>query len=147
MTLDEHIYSVAEFDEFVQLPENEDKLFEFIGGEIFEVPSNPYVSKIATTIAAYIRMYTLQQDIGHVTGEAGGYIVSGERYAPDVAFLSYLKQQEVSNKGYNPNLPDLAVEVMSSERKSESEQMMIKVVNYLAAGSAGRGMIFLPCPA
>jgi Uma2 family endonuclease len=135
MTLDEHIYSVAEFDEFVQLPENENKLFEFIGGEIFEVPSNPYVSKIAITIAAYIRMYTLQQDIGHVTGEAGGYIVSGERYAPDVAFIRYEKQQELVKEGYNPNPPDLAVEVVSSDSKAENEKLTIKLGNYLAAAT------------
>ena len=135
MTIDEHIYSIVEFDEFVQLPENADKLFELIGGEIFEVPSNPYVSKIAITIATYMRMYTLQNDIGHVTGEAGGYIVSGERYAPDVAFISYEKQQELVKEGYNPNPPDLAVEVVSSESKTENERLTIKLGNYLAAAT------------
>jgi Uma2 family endonuclease len=134
-TFQERTYTVEEFEEFVLLPENADKLFEFIGGEIVEVPSNLHSSIIAQRIAGEIYIYLKQNDIGYLSGESGSYQVFGERYAPDVAFLSYVKQQEVSNKGYNPNPPDLAVEVMSSERKSESEQMMIKVVNYLAAGT------------
>lgn len=135
MTIEERIFTVEEFEEFVLLPENADKLFEFIGGEIVEVPSNTFVSKIAGLILTYINIYLFTNDIGHATGEHGGYIVSGERYAPDVAFISYEKQPELPKQGYCPSPPDLAVEVMSSERKSESEQMMIKVANYLAAGT------------
>ncbi|MBK8031699.1 MAG: hypothetical protein IPK17_19865 [Chloroflexi bacterium] len=36
--------TVEDFDQFVDLPENADKLFEFIGGEAVEVPSNAYSS-------------------------------------------------------------------------------------------------------
>ena len=60
-------------------------------------------------------------------------MVSGERYAPDVAFISVARQPELAKEGYNPNPPELAVEVVSpndSERK-----MTRKVVNYLAAGT------------
>ena len=134
MSIPERTYTVAEFDEFVQLPENDDKLFEYIGGEIFEVPSNPFVSKIAGLILTYINLYLFKNDIGHATGEAGGYEISGERYAPDVAFISYDKQPELAKDGYNPNPPDLAVEVISSDSKAENEQMTIKLSNYLAAG-------------
>jgi Uma2 family endonuclease len=134
-TFQERTYTVEEFEEFVLLPENADKLYEYIGGEIFEVPSNVYVSNIAGLIITYINMYLFTNDIGRTTTEAGGYKVFGERYAPDVAFISYEKQPELPKQGYCPNPPDLAVEVMSSERKSESEQMVIKVANYLAAGT------------
>jgi Uma2 family endonuclease len=34
--------TIEEFDEYINLPENADKLFEYIGGEIVEVPSNTY---------------------------------------------------------------------------------------------------------
>lgn len=135
MVTPERIYTVEEFDAFVELPENTKKLFEFIGGDIVEVPSNTYSSKISITIATYIRMYTFKHDIGHVTVEQGGYIVMDECYAPDVAFISYAKQPEVSDTTYNPNPPDLAVEVVSSSRKSESDQLTIKLSNYLAAGT------------
>lgn len=102
-----------------------------LGGEIFEVSSNPFSSKVAITIATYIRMHMFENDIGHVTGEQGGYMVAGERYAPDVAFISYEKQPELAKQGYNPNPPDLAVEVV----KHEDELLTIKLSNYLSVGT------------
>lgn len=126
--------TVEEFDEFVNLPQNADKLFEYIRGEIFEVPSNPYSSKIATRISTYIGMYLLENDIGHLTGEQGGYMVSGERYAPDVSFTSYKSQpEEVAKQGYNPIAPDLAVEVISPT--DIDEMLRVKIANYQAAGT------------
>ena len=80
--------TLTEFEAFIALPENHDKTFEFIGGEIAEVPSYPFVSMIAAKFITFFGIYLLQHDIGHVTGEAGGYMVNGERYAPDVAFIS-----------------------------------------------------------
>lgn len=123
--------TVEEFEAFVDLPENADKLFEYVGGEIIEVPSNPFSSKIATRFSTYIGMYLLQNDIGHLTGESGGYMVSGERYAPDVAFISYARQPALAKQGYNPNPPELAIEVVSP---SDSMRLLTdKVANYLAA--------------
>lgn len=125
--------TVEEFEAFVALPENEDKLFEFIGGEIFEVPSNPYSSKIAMRIGRYLDIFVEQHDLGHVTGEAGGYWVSGERYAPDVAFIAKERQAELVKEGYNPNPPNLAVEVISPQDRPHN--LHIKIANYLAAGT------------
>ena len=107
--------TVTEFDEWVNLPEQAEHLYEFIGGEIFEVPSNPYSSEIAGEILFQIKLFLRENKIdGHVTGESGGYEVSGERYAPDVAYIPSTKQAQLPYKqGYNPNPPDLAVEVIS----------------------------------
>ncbi|GAB5492720.1 MAG: hypothetical protein Phog2KO_29350 [Phototrophicaceae bacterium] len=136
MAIPNRIITSEAFDAWVQLPENVDKQFELLGGEIIEVPSNPYVSKIASIISGYIFMYLLKHDIGHVTGEAGGYMVASDRYAPDVAFISYEKQAELAKTGYNPNPPDLAVEVVSAENSSaESLSLNIKIGNYLAVGT------------
>lgn len=92
---DQDMVTTEMFEAFIQQPQNADKLFELIGGEIFEVPSNPYVSKIASRISGELYIYLKTHDIGHLTGEAGGYMVGGERYAPDVAFISYEKQAEL----------------------------------------------------
>lgn len=71
------------------------------------MPSNPYSSEIAIQIAFFLKLYLREQGRrGHVTGEAGGYQVMGERYAPDVAFISYERQPELVPTGYNPNPPD-----------------------------------------
>lgn len=127
--------TLEEFDAFVQRPENVDKLFEFIGGEIVEVPSNPYASKIAGKIFGELYIYLKTNDLGHLTGEAGGYMVSGERFAPDVAFISYERQPELVGQGYNPNPPELAVEVISDASNAEEQRRLrFKLISYLTAG-------------
>src|SRR6266849_3602401 len=60
-------------------------------------------------------------------------MVSGERYAPDVAYISFARQPELAKKGYNPNPPELAVEVVSPN--DPERNLRIKVANYLAAGT------------
>jgi Uma2 family endonuclease len=95
------------------------------------VPSNPFSSKIAATLLVEIGIYLKKSNLGHLTGEAGGYMVSGERYAPDIAFISFAKQREMARTGYNPNPPDLAVEVVSPT--DSEKKLSIKVSNYLAA--------------
>lgn len=136
MLTQQRAQTVEDFERFIQQPENVDRLFEYIGGEIVEVPSNVYASAIAQLVSFFIQLFVREQGIaGHVTGEAGGYIVAGERYAPDVAFISAIKQPELTRKGYCPNPPDLAVEIISDVSNSlEQEKLRIKITNYLAAG-------------
>lgn len=130
-------YTVEEFDEFVELPENDDKILEFIAGEVYEVPSNPYVSAIAIKIATLITIYLTENNLGYITGADGGYKIGGERFAPDVAFISYAKQEELTKKGYNDGPPDLAVEVISNPSSAqELVQLRRKITSYLAAGVA-----------
>lgn len=127
--------TIEQFEEFINRPKNVDHMFEFVNGEIFDVPTNFYASKIATTILGYIFMYLAKNDIGHITGADGGFIISGERYAPDVAYTSYEKQPEATKSGYNPTPPDLAVEVISDPSSvSEQRKLRLKLSNYLADG-------------
>jgi Uma2 family endonuclease len=135
MTVQERLYTPAEFEAFVKRPENADKLFELIAGEIIEVPSNPYVSFIGSIILTALMNFVLANKLGFVTGEAGGYMVGDERYAPDVAYISFEKQPALARSGYNPNPPDLAVEVLSTDTTAQANQMRVKVSNYLAAGT------------
>jgi Uma2 family endonuclease len=125
-------HTVEEFDAFVNRPENADRMFEFIGGEIVEVPSNPYSSQFGSCINGFIFLYLRQNKIGHLTGEHGGFMVFGERYAPDVAFTLTARQPQLARRGYNPIPPDLAVEVVSPG--DLPRDVRIKVGNYLAAG-------------
>lgn len=126
---------VTMFDEFVNKAENAGRLFEYIQGEIVEVPSNPFVSELAARLIFLLSLFLEDHDIGHVTGEAGGYMVSGERYAPDVAFISYAKQPELAKSGYNPNPPDIAIEIISNtSSREEQNQLRMKLTSYLAAG-------------
>ncbi len=133
MVVDAKQTTVEAFEKFIRLPENADKKFEWIGGEIVEVPTNMVTSRIALLIGAAIVWYLSQNDIGYATGADGGYQVSGERYAPDVGFISKQRQPEPSTETYNPLAPDLAIEVMSPSDLLHNTR--IKVVNYLAAGT------------
>jgi len=127
--------TAQEFDDWTLLPQNSDGLFEYIDGEIVEVPSNPYASQISQIIAGEFYIFLKGKDLGHLTGEAGGYKVSGERYAPDVGFISKIRQAELNRRGYNEVPPDLAVEVDYPSTAQSQQALFTKIVNYLAAGT------------
>jgi Uma2 family endonuclease len=131
MTL--NLISVLEFDEWVNLPENQDRTFEFIGGEIVEVtPSNIISSAIGGFIYGELHIFTKGKQLGVLSSEQGGYMVSGERYVPDVAFIR--KQKRITKDGYNPAPPDLAVEVDYPSSVTSLNQLRVKTSNYLAEG-------------
>jgi Uma2 family endonuclease len=125
--------TVEEFDEIAGLPENADKRLEFIGGEIVEVVTNNYASEIAITISAAIKPFAKRHNLGRVTGADGGYMVAGEKYMPDVAFISKQRQPNPCHEAWNPQAPDLVVEVVSPS--DVPREITHKVVNYLAAGT------------
>lgn len=126
-------YTAAEFDRFASMKENADRRLELVEGEIVEVVSTSYSSETAANLLAEIRLFTKVHKLGRVTGADGGYVVGAERYIPDVAFISFTRQPEPSHAAYNPQPPDLAVEVLSPS--DEAAMMRIKVVNYLQAGT------------
>jgi Uma2 family endonuclease len=126
-------YTVAEFDAIAALPENANRLLEYIGGEIVEVVSNNYSSQIGMLVGSRLTVFVYDRKLGYVTGADGGYIVSGERYIPDAAYVSKARQPKPSREAYNPIAPDLAVEVLSPS--NTPSEMRIKMVNYLKAGT------------
>jgi Uma2 family endonuclease len=125
--------TVEEFEQFVALPENAERRFEYAGGEVAEVVSNNYSSLVAARILIRIGSHVESKGLGYVTGADGGYRVAGGRYIPDVAFVSKARQPEPSYDTYNPTPPDLAVEVLSPT--DDLNVMRFKVASYLAAGT------------
>jgi len=125
--------TAADFDRISSLPENADKRLELIGGEIVEVVSNNYSSETAATLLAEIKVFAKQRALGRVTGADGDYMIAGERYIPDVAFISFDRQPDPSHEAYNSQPPDLAVEVLSPS--DDEAKLRIKIVNYLRVGT------------
>lgn len=125
--------TAEQFDQYAL--ESDAKILEFIGGEIYEVPTNAYSSKIAILIATYINMFVMKDDLAHVTGADGGYRVFGERYAPDVGVVLKSRQDELDDEGYNSIPPDIAVEVEHPVTTQSAEKLTLKIGNYLAAGT------------
>ena len=123
--------SVEQFEAFIYRPENADRRFELIGGAIAEALSSNRSSRLAARFIRYLDAFVDEHNLGHVTAPDGGYIVAGERYIPDVAFISLARQPHLTDDAYYPAAPDLAVEIVSP---TDSErQITIKVANYLAA--------------
>lgn len=132
MAVRKRLFTVSEFEALVNLPENADLRFELIDGEIIQVPSNPYSSAIAALIIIALGVFTKGKNLGHITGEQGGYIVAGARLAPDVAFVSKKRQASLVRQGYNPVAPDLAVEVVSPS--DDLDVLSDKLKKYAEAG-------------
>ncbi len=133
MVLQAQLITAQEFDRVAALPENRDRRFELIAGEIHEAASNHYGSRIAAAIVGELRAFIKPGRLGGLTGADGGYIVAGERYIPDAAFISTARQPEGSHEAYNPLPPDLAVEVLSPG--DEQADIRRKLTNYLYAGT------------
>ncbi len=128
------LYSPEEFERFISAPENVNRNFELIAGEIVEkMVSNPRSSSIGALFAGFLAVYVRQHDLGRVTGADGGYVIGKEQYIPDAAFISRVRQPVQPSDAYNPLAPDLAVEVLSPT--NDDNQMRIKIANYLAAGT------------
>jgi Uma2 family endonuclease len=126
--------TIVEFDHFITQPENEGRDFELIGGKIFDIVSTHYCSVIAGNIAFFVMQHLCENKVeGYLTGADRGYVVSGERYMPDVGYISKARQPKPPRDAYIPLAPDFAVEVVSP---SDSEKKLTtKVSNYLAAGT------------
>lgn len=131
-----HTMTAEEFERYALRDENANNILEFIDGEIVVVPSNPFASKISSLIIYFILDFIRKNNIqGHVTGEAGGYRVGGDRYAPDVAFVRADKQAEVATEGYNPVPPDLAVEVEFPTSIKSQRRLEKKLARYANDGT------------
>ncbi len=122
-----------EFDHFVTLPENRDRNFELIAGEIVEAVSNSKVSRTAVKMLAYASIHINDNHLGRCTGADGGYVILGEKYVPKGAFVSYTRQPVAPDVDYNPIAPDLAIEVLAPG--NAEIKMLRKIGNYLAAGT------------
>lgn len=126
--------TVEDFDQLAERPENADRRLEYIRGEMVEVVSNNYASVVASKINFFVQLFLAEHGIeGYVTGADGGYQVAGERYIPDVAFISKARQSEPCHDASNPLPPDLAVEVLSPS--DDLNLLRVKIANYLAAGT------------
>lgn len=127
------LLTAADFDNFIA-DHVGDEIFEFVDGKVVQVPSNPWVSSIAGIIFSMIWMHLKQNSLpGNLTTADGGFMVNGQRLAPDVTFVG--PEKRFVDRGYNPDPLDLAVEVVSNERNTEElNGLLRKLRHYRAAG-------------
>ena len=109
------LYTVEEFEQFIDLPENADRLFELIDGEIVEnVPTEEH-SVVVGNIAFALQTFTQPRKLGRVLSEVRHQIPGDNHnsYLPDVEFTHANRIKPIVTQGAVPHLPDLAVEVKS----------------------------------
>ena len=134
MAIEEKLYTVAEFLKTIQLPENEGKRLELIGGMICEMaPSSKINTIIAARFVRYLGNFVDENNLGYVTGADGGFQLGPhEVRIPDAAFIAKARVSELAGTVF-PVAPDLAVEVISP---SETSRMIHdKISAYLQAGT------------
>lgn len=125
--------TAEEFEKYALLPENVDRRLELIGGEVVELVSNQKSARIALQTGHLIMSYLDQHPIGYATATDGGYRIGGDRYIPDIAFISKSRQPVRSDESFNSLSPDLAVEVVSPS--DEMDDVLAKVGNCQLAGT------------
>ena len=142
MTVLERQVTTEEFEIFLQRPENQERLFELIHGEIVEKMATEEHGVMALNIGALLRAFVKQQNLDRVGVEIRHQLPKDHYNArlPDVSFISGARP--VTRKGGLPQMPDLAVEVQSPD--DSIKKMRDKASYYLANGCR---MVWLVFPA
>lgn len=107
------ITTISEFEAFIARPENADRLFELVNGEIVEKVPTQIHGVIAVNISTELKLYSRTKG-GIVAVEVRHQIPDDEQnvYLPDVAYYADESKPLVAH-GPVPYMPDLAVEIQS----------------------------------
>ncbi|MFN8376612.1 MAG: Uma2 family endonuclease [Anaerolineae bacterium] len=140
MAVQERLYSVEDFEAFLEQPENKERLFELIDGRIVEkVPTQEH-AQIVMNIGTPLNLYAHKTKSGRVGTEARHRNPQDSRNSrqPDISFDSH--KQPLVKQGAVLHMPTLAVEV-----KSPSDtyiEMREKASYYLANGAQMVWLVF-----
>lgn len=118
MLVDEKRYTVQEFEQVAALPENADRMFELINGEIIEVsPGTTRNSEIGHLLTVMVHLYCREYQLPcHTSGGDGAYRIGDHVIAPDFAY----KRTPMSAEYPDPVPPAWAVEIISPSDKATS---------------------------
>lgn len=126
--------TLDKFEEFINLPENRDRLFELIDGEIIEkVPTEEH-GIMALDIGTEFNLYLRQNKIGRAGVEIRHQMPGDKKnsYLPDV-MVRLDVDTPIVKQGVVPRMPDLAVEIQSPD--DSIKKLREKARYYLANGT------------
>lgn len=127
-------YSLDDLRAIEALPENANKYFELINGEIYELPTpSPLHNFIVTSIVAFLFNFVRLHNLGFVFGDATSYsLPNGDELIPDASFVSKERQSlPLPDKFFIA--PDLVVEVASPSNRER--ELIDKAESYLESGT------------
>lgn len=111
------IFTVDEFEQFITLPENRDRHFELIEGEIVEkaMPTEEH-GQIAGNLVFALKTHIATAHQGRVVIEVSAKDPNDKRNVrqPDVSYYADASRP-VTKKGATPQMPDLAIEIQSPD--------------------------------
>lgn len=116
MAVQQRLYTVDDVWELSHRPENENKYFYLIDGELYwTMPPGGQHGSLAFRIAYHLQVFLDKHDLGIGTVETG-YHPPDDRHtvlAPDVAFVHKARAPQPFPKKFVPVMPDLAIEIVS----------------------------------
>jgi Uma2 family endonuclease len=115
--------SAEEFLAFAE--QHEDQRFDFIDGEIVEVPATPVQGRQRAIFAAALGIYTQQNPVG-VAYLNVMHVLNGEKFLPDVCI------NEASTAKFLTTPPLFVVEIRSETQSRESQRR--KARDYIRLG-------------
>jgi len=138
---EQQLYSDDEFEAFLKLPENRDRLFELIDGEIVEKMTTAEHGVIAALIATFINMFLFANPIGWVAVESRHKPAKDKKNSrlPDISFST--KDHPITRRGAALYIPELCIEIQSPD---DSAKHMIDTAQFYLAN--GAKMVWLVYP-
>jgi Uma2 family endonuclease len=135
--------NVAEYEAYLRLPENRNRRFELVNGEIIEkLPTQRHADVIFEFIRALVLFLEKHPDIvASVLPEARYGVLDDPDNSriPDLS-VALVAKEELVAQGAAPYMPELAVEVKSPD--DSYSEMREKAEYYLAHGSRMVILIF-----
>ena len=145
MAIQEQLHTVDTVWDLAHAPENDNKRFYLIDGELFEMsPANRLHGRLAIRIGAYIMLFADEHGLGEVMVETGYHPPDDchTLLAPDVSFVSQARISQQPQEKFIPVMPDLAVEIASPT--DSLQQMRRKAAIYLDNGTS---LVWIVLPA
>jgi Uma2 family endonuclease len=133
-------YTVDEFEHFLRLPENRERLFELIHGEIVEKMPTEEHGYIAALLITILNNFVLPRKLGIIAAEARHRVPGDTHNArmPDVSFSA--GSRALVKEGAVSRMPDLAIEIQSPG--DTVKEMREQAAYYLAHGTRLVWLVF-----
>jgi Uma2 family endonuclease len=124
------------FGDFVHRPENANRWFELVRGEVIELPSptRPH-GVVCINVGYHLSAYLRQRGKGYVAGNDSGVILERDPdtvRGPDVAVYEDAERFEDLHPKYGEVPPRLAVEVLSPNDRAD--RVLRQINDYMRCG-------------